>query len=62
MTMKIPLYEDTRALAGFIIAATGLFIAQMSSNAFYDGPASIGIGLLLNTIAFQLGTDSRGSL
>jgi len=61
-TMKVPLYEDTAALAGLVIAAAGLFLTQLTDNALYDGMASIGVGVVLSVVAFQLGADSRALL
>jgi divalent metal cation (Fe/Co/Zn/Cd) transporter len=57
--MKVPLYEDVAALVGLVIAAAGLFVTQLSGNTLYDGIASIGIGVVLSVVAFQLGADSR---
>jgi len=61
-TMKVPLYEDTAALAGLVIAAAGLFLTQLTDNALYDGMASVGVGVVLSVVAFQLGADSRALL
>jgi cation diffusion facilitator family transporter len=61
-TMKVPLYEDTAALAGLVIAAAGLFLTQLTDDALYDGMASIGVGVVLSVVAFQLGADSRALL
>jgi len=58
-TMKVPLYEDVAALTGIAVAATGLFLTQITGNHVYDGLASIGIGLILVFVAWELGTDSR---
>jgi cation diffusion facilitator family transporter len=61
-TMKVPLYEDVAALVGLVIAAAGLFVTQLTSNRIFDGIASIGIGVMLSVVAFQLGSDSRALL
>jgi len=58
-TLKVPLYEDVAALMGVVIAATGLFLTQMTDVTLYDGLASIGIGAVLAFVAFNLGADSR---
>lgn len=58
-TMKVPLYEDVAAIAGIAVAATGLFLTQITGNHVYDGLASIGIGIILIFVAWELGTDSR---
>jgi hypothetical protein len=57
--MKVPLYEDVAALVGIVIAAGGLFVTQSTGDTVYDGIASIGVGVVLSVVAFQLGTDSR---
>lgn len=58
-TMKVPLYEDAAALTGVVIAAAGLFLTQTSGNAIFVGLASIGVGVVLLVVAWELGTDSR---
>ena len=58
-TMKVPLYEDAAALAGLAIAAAGLLLTQLTGNHVYDGIASIGVGVILGFVAFELGADSR---
>jgi len=61
-TMKVPLYEDAAALAGLAIAAAGLLLTQLTGNHLYDGLASIGVGVILGFVAFELGADSRALL
>ncbi len=61
-TMKVPLYEDAAALAGLAIAAAGLSLTQLTGNHVYDGIASIGVGVILGFVAFELGADSRALL
>ena len=58
-TLKVPLYEDAAALTGVVIAVAGLFITQMTGNHVYDGIASIGVGVVLMIVAWELGADSR---
>ena len=58
-TMKVPLYEDVAAIMGIAVAATGLVLTQITGNHVYDGLASIGIGVILVLVAWELGTDSR---
>ena len=61
-TMKVPLYEDAAALVGLMIAALGLFLAQVTGKALFDGLASIGVGAVLLFVAWELGRDSRALL
>ncbi|HLM78915.1 MAG TPA: cation diffusion facilitator family transporter, partial [Rubrobacteraceae bacterium] len=58
-TLKVPLYEDVAALIGLVIAAAGLFLTQTTGVTLYDGLASVGIGVVLIAVAFELGADSR---
>ena len=61
-TMKVPLYEDAAALAGLVIAAAGLLLAQATGNDLFDGLASVGVGAVLLVVAWELGRDSRALL
>ena len=61
-TIKVPLYEDAAALAGIVIAAAGIFVTQLTGKGLYDGLASIGVGIVLCFVAWELGTDSRALL
>ncbi len=61
-TMKVPLYEDVAALIGILIAASGLFLSEMTGSHLFGGLASIFIGVLLVFVAFNLGSDSRDLL
>lgn len=57
--MKVPLYEDVAAITGIVVAAGGLILTQVTEDHLYDGLASIGIGVILAFVAWELGTDSR---
>lgn len=61
-TMKVPLYEDAAALTGLVIALSGLLLTQATGNPIFDGLASVGVGVVLIAVAWELGTDSRGLL
>lgn len=58
-TMKVPLYEDVAAIVGIVVAVAGLVLTQVTGDHLYDGLASIGIGVILVFVAWELGTDSR---
>ncbi|MDQ3910597.1 MAG: cation diffusion facilitator family transporter [Actinomycetota bacterium] len=58
-SLKVPLYEDAAALTGLLIAAAGLLLVQITGSTNFDGIASIGIGIILLIVAWELGTDSR---
>lgn len=65
-TAKTVLFEDSAALLGIVIAAGGLVLTDYqvggSAGAYWDGVASIIIGLVLAIVAFVLARSSRGLL
>ncbi|WP_436756775.1 cation diffusion facilitator family transporter [Streptosporangium sp. V21-05] len=52
--LKAVLFEDAAALAGLLIAAAGLLASQLTGSSFWDGAASVVIGLLLLWVAIHL--------
>jgi cation diffusion facilitator family transporter len=58
-TVKAALFEDTAAVIGLALAASGLLMQQLTGSPVWDGGASIAIGVLLIVVAFRLGMDSR---
>jgi len=65
-TAKTVLFEDTAALLGIVIAAAGLYLTEHQTGpgagAFWDGLASIIIGIVLAIVAFVLARTSRALL
>jgi cation diffusion facilitator family transporter len=64
-TAKTVLFEDSAALIGIVIAATGLVLTDYQvggAGAYWDGVASILIGGVLAVVAFVLARSSRGLL
>lgn len=65
-TAKTVLFEDTAALVGIVIAGVGLYLTEHHAGpgggAYWDGVASIVIGLVLAVVAFALARSSRGLL
>jgi len=65
-TAKTVLLEDSAALLGILIAAAGLYLTERQfgpgSGAFWDGVASICIGVILAVVAFVLARTSRALL
>jgi cation diffusion facilitator family transporter len=65
-TAKTVLFEDGAALLGILIAAAGLLLTDYqiggAADAYWDGIASIIIGLVLAIVAFVLARASRGLL
>lgn len=56
------LLEDTTALLGLIIAFLGVFFGHYFNFPFFDGIASVFIGLLLCCAALVLGYETKGLL
>lgn len=65
-TAKTVLFEDSAALLGILIAAVGIYLTDHHTGpgdgAYWDGVASITIGLVLAVVAFVLARASRGLL
>lgn len=65
-TAKTVIFEDSAALLGIVIAGAGLYLTEHHSGpgdgAYWDGVASIAIGLVLSVVAFALARTSRGLL
>ena len=58
----IVLLENGAAMAGIIAAAAGVALAQATGNPFYDGAASIVIGVILALTASVLAYESKALL
>ncbi len=58
-TVKTVAFEDTAALIGIILAALGLTLHELTGLGFWDGTASVAIGLLLIAIAYVLGNENK---
>jgi cation diffusion facilitator family transporter len=65
-TAKTVIFEDSAALLGILIAGAGIYLTEHHSGpgggAYWDGVASIIIGLVLSVVAFVLARTSRGLL
>jgi cation diffusion facilitator family transporter len=65
-TAKTVIFEDSAALVGIIIAAAGLYLTEHHAGpgggAYWDGLASMAIGVVLAIVAFVLARSSRGLL
>lgn len=65
-TAKTVIFEDSAALIGIVLAAAGLFLGQMKvppgHGQFWDGIASVSIGVVLAIVAFVLARSARGLL
>lgn len=58
----IVLLENGAAMAGIVVAAIGLFLSQITGNPFFDGAASVVIGIILGLTALLLAIESKALL
>ena len=61
-TSKMVLGEDTAAVVGVVIAASGVALHQLTGNVAFDAAAAILVGLLLMSTPIALGRSFRGLL
>jgi len=55
-------FEDSAAMLGLLVAFFGVFLGHLLENPYFDGAASIVIGLILMTVAWGLARESKGLL
>jgi len=58
----IVLLENGAAMAGILVAAAGVALSQITGNPFFDGAASVVIGLILGLTALLLAVESKALL
>ncbi|OKH26951.1 cation transporter [Nostoc calcicola FACHB-389] len=56
------LFEDTAAILGLFVALIGIFLGHLFNNVYFDGIASIIIGIILAVVAMVLARESKGLL
>jgi cation diffusion facilitator family transporter len=61
-TVRTVLFEDSAAVVGVVLALVGVTLHQLTGERFWEGLASIAIGLLLVVVAYVLGRFSKGLL
>ncbi|HEY7598000.1 MAG TPA: cation diffusion facilitator family transporter [Actinophytocola sp.] len=61
-TVKTVFFEDSAALVGVLLAFGGLAMHDITGQAFWDGIASVLIGVLLACVAYLLGRTNMGLL
>lgn len=61
-TVKTVFFEDSAALIGLVLAFAGVGLHQLTGSGFFDGLASLVIGLLLSVVAFLLGRTNKALL
>ncbi|MEE8078079.1 MAG: cation diffusion facilitator family transporter, partial [Pseudomonadales bacterium] len=61
-TLFVVLFEDSAAMLGLVAAAAGIGLAQLTGIPYFDGSASILIGLILAATAIWLAYETQGLL
>ncbi|MEH2060164.1 MAG: cation diffusion facilitator family transporter [Nostoc sp.] len=61
-TVLTILFEDTAAILGLFVALIGIFLGHLFNNVYFDGIASIIIGIILAVVAVVLARESKGLL
>jgi cation diffusion facilitator family transporter len=61
-TMFVVLLEDSAALLGLAVAFVGIVLGQLTGNVYFDGTASIVIGVILGAVAIVLARETKGLL
>jgi cation diffusion facilitator family transporter len=61
-TIFTVLFEDAAAMAGLVTAFLGVFLGHRLENPYFDGAASIVIGVILALVAVFLAYESKGLL
>lgn len=56
------LFEDAAALLGLVTAGLGIYLGHLFNNPYFDGAASVLIGIILAMVAVFLGYESKGLL
>jgi cation diffusion facilitator family transporter len=55
-------FEDSAAMLGLVVAFFGVLLGSTLKNPYFDGAASVLIGLILMAVAFLLARESKGLL
>jgi cation diffusion facilitator family transporter len=55
-------FEDSAAMAGLLVALISVFLGQITGSPYFDGAASVIIGLILMTVAWLLARETKGLL
>ncbi len=61
-TTFVVLFEDSAAMLGLMVAFAGVALSQITGLAWFDGLASVIIGLLLAVTAIWLAVETKGLL
>lgn len=55
-------FEDSAAMLGLLVAFLGVLLGQVTGSPYFDGAASVIIGLILAGVAWLLARESKGLL
>ena len=61
-TLFVVLFEDSAAMLGLIVAMIGIALVQITGIPYFDGAASVIIGLILASVAAWLSYETHGLL
>lgn len=61
-SMFVVLFEDSAAMLGLVTALVGIYLSQVTGSPYFDGIASIVIGLILGCTAIWLAHETHGLL
>lgn len=61
-SVLVVLFEDSAAMLGLLVALIGIALTQLTGNVYFDGSASILIGLILIGTAIWLARETKGLL
>lgn len=59
-TMFLVLFEDAAAMLGLMVAFFGILIGHALKNPYFDGGASVLIGIILGGVALLLARETKG--
>jgi cation diffusion facilitator family transporter len=58
-TVRTVLFEDSAAVTGVVLALIGITLHNLTGERFWEGAASIAIGILLVIVAYTLGSFTK---
>ena len=61
-TLFVVLFDDSAAMLGLVVAFVGVWLTQVTGILYFDGIASVIIGLILTAVAFWLAFETKGLL
>lgn len=61
-SLFVVLFEDSAALLGLLTALAGIILAQVTGNPWFDGAASVVIGVILGVTAIWLAIETKSLL